>query len=70
MQSCSIKCNRKTRRKTAVQQNHYTLLTVLSHLIEKTGLDRKTIVLVFKNIKASVSEHWDGIGEDDEQWRH
>ena len=66
MQSCSIKNNRKTRRKTAVQQNHYTLLTVLSHLIEKTGLDRFS----FKNIKASVSEHWDGIGEDDEQWRH
>ena len=34
------------------------------------SMDRDTIVLVFYNIKAIVSEYLDGIGKDNEQWRH
>ena len=56
--------------KTALQQNYYTVLSVLKHLIDQRSMDRDTIILVFYNIKTVVSEHWDGIGKDDEQWRH
>ena len=56
--------------KTALQQNYYTVLSVLKHLIDQPSMDRDTIILVFYNIKTVVSEHWDGIGKDDEQWRH
>ena len=55
---------------TALQQNYYTLLSVLKHLIDQRSMDRETIILVFYNIKTIVSEHWDGIGKDDETWRH
>ena len=55
---------------TALQQNYYTLLTVLKHLIQQRRLDRDTIILVFYNIKTIVSQYWDGIGSGDEKWRH
>ena len=55
---------------TALQQNYYTLLTVLKHLVDQRGLDRDTIILVFYNIKTIVSQYWDGIGSGDEKWRH
>ena len=55
---------------TALQQNYYTLLTVLKHLIQQRRLDRDTIILVFYNIKTIVSQCWDGIGSGDEKWRH
>ena len=51
--------------KTALQQNYYTLLSVLKHLIDQRNMDRDTLILVFYNIKPIVSEHWDGIGKDD-----
>ena len=44
---------------TALQQNYYTLLTVLKHLIDQRGLDR-----------AIVSQYWDGIGGGDEKWSY
>ena len=56
--------------KTALQQNYYTLLSVLGYLIDQRGLDRDTIILVFYNIKTIVSQCWDGIGSGDEKWRH
>ena len=56
--------------KTALQQNYYTLLSVLRHLFDQRGLDRDTTVLVFYNIKTIVSQCWDGIGSDDDKWRH
>ena len=56
--------------KTALQQNYYTLLSVLGYLIDQRGLDRDTIILVFYNIKTIVSQCWDGIGSGDETWRH
>ena len=56
--------------KTALQQHYYTLLTVLRDLIDQRGLDRDTIIFVFYNIRTIVSQHWDEIGKDDEQWRH
>ena len=43
----------------ALQQNYYTLLTVLKHLIDQRGLDR-----------AIVSQYWDGIGGGDEKWSY
>ena len=55
---------------TALQQNYYTLLSVLGYLIDQRGLDRDTIILVFYNIKTIVSQCWDGIGSGDEKWRH
>ena len=58
------------RGKTALQQNDYTLSTVLKHLIDQQGLDRDTIMLVFYNIKPIVSQCWDGIGSGDEKWRY
>ena len=45
---------------TALQQNYYTLLSVLGYLIDQRGLDRDTIILVFYNIKTIVSQCWDG----------
>ena len=39
-------------------------------MIDQPSLDRDTIILVVYNIKTIVSKHWDGIGEDDEKWRH
>ena len=41
---------------TALQQNYYTLLSVLGYLIDQRGLDRDTIILVFYNIKTIVSQ--------------
>ena len=55
---------------TALQQNYYTLLSVLGYLIDQRGLDRDTIILAFYNIKTIVSQCWDGIGSGDEKWRH
>ena len=55
---------------TALQQNYYTLLSVLGYLIDQRGLDRDTIILVFYNIKTIVSQCWYGIGSGDEKWRH
>ena len=57
-------------RMTVLQQNYYTLLSVLGYLIDQRGLDRDTIILVFYNIKTIVSQCWDGIGSGDEKWRH
>ena len=56
--------------RTALQQNYYTLLTVLKHFIDQLGLDRDTIILVFYNIKTIVSQCWNGIGSGDEKWRY
>ena len=56
--------------KTALQQNHYTLLSVLGYLIEQRGLDRDTMILVFYNIKTIVSQCWEEIGSGDETWGH
>ena len=56
--------------KTALQQNYYTLLSVLKHLIDQRGLDRDTNILVFYNMKTIVSQCWDGIGSGDEKWSH
>ena len=56
--------------KTALQQNYFTLLSVLGYLIDQRGLDRDTIILVFYNIKTIVSQCWDGIGSGDETCRH
>ena len=36
---------------TALQQNYYTLLSVLGYLIDQRGLDRDTIILVFTTSK-------------------
>ena len=42
--------------KTALQQNHYTLLSMFGDLIDQRGLDRDAIILVFYNIKRIVSQ--------------
>lgn len=54
----------------AAELLQYTLLfSVLRHLIDQRSMSRGTIILGFYNIKTIISEHSDGIGENDEQWR-